>query len=98
MSNELINALENRVNNAVDTIEGLRSDNRVLKEERQRLEEQLSQLLRKIEGAETSNPEPATSYSHSEPTASFSNPEPEENISAPIERPGMGLGSSVSDF
>lgn len=52
MSNELITALENRVTSAVDTIEGLRSEVRVLREERQLLENKLRELLSKIEGAE----------------------------------------------
>lgn len=89
MSNELINALENRVTNAVDAIEGLRSENKVLKEERQRLEEQLSQLLLKIEGVESNTPEPTTSYS---------NPEPEENMGASIEPPGIGMNRTATDF
>lgn len=89
MSNELINALENRVTNAVDTIEGLRSENKVLKEERQRLEDQLSQLLVKIEGVESPPPEP---------TASFSNPEPEDAMDASMVRPGMGMNRTASEF
>ena len=89
MSNELINALENRVTNAVDTIEGLRSENRVLKEERQRLEEQLRQLLLKIEGVEGNNPEPTTS---------FSNPEPEDKMGSSMERPGMGMNRTATEF
>ncbi len=89
MSNELINALENRVTNAVDTIEDLRSENRVLKEERQRLEEQLRQLLLKIEGVEGAPPEPTTS---------FSNPEPEDTMGASMTRPGMGMNRTASEF
>ena len=89
MSNELINALENRVTNAVDTIEGLRSENKVLKEERQRLEEQLRQLLLKIEGVD-GNP--------SEPTPSFSNPEPEDNMGSSMQPPGMGMNRTAPDF
>ncbi len=90
MSNELISALEDRVSNAVDTIEGLRTENRVLKEERQRLEEQLRQLLQKIE---TSDGISATT-----PMSTFSNPEPEEESTSPVERPGMGMGPSLSEF
>lgn len=52
MSNELISALENRVTTAVDTIEGLRTEVRVLREERQLLENKLRELLQKIEGVE----------------------------------------------
>ncbi|HKI97070.1 MAG TPA: cell division protein ZapB [bacterium] len=52
MSNELISALESRVTSAVDTIEGLRTEVRVLKEERQLLESKLRELLQKIEGVE----------------------------------------------
>ena len=89
MSNELINALESRVTTAVDTIEGLRSENRVLKEERQRLEEQLRQLLLKIEGVDENHPEP---------TSSFSNPEPEDNRGAPMEGPGMGMNRTAPEF
>lgn len=89
MSNELINALENRVTNAVDAIEGLRSENKVLKEERQRLEEQLRQLLLKIEGGESDSPEPTTSYS---------NPEPEENMDSSIGPPEIGMNRTATDF
>jgi FtsZ-binding cell division protein ZapB len=52
MSNDLINALENRVTSAVDTIEGLRSEVRVLKEERQILEAKLRELLQKIDAVD----------------------------------------------
>ena len=52
MSNELITALEHRVTSAVDTIEGLRTEVRVLKEERQLLESKLRELLQKIEGVD----------------------------------------------
>ena len=89
MSNELINALESRVTTAVDTIEGLRSENRVLKEERQRLEEQLRQLLLKIEWVDESPPEPV---------ASLSNPEPASNMSASMEQPGMGMNRTAQEF
>ncbi|MDH5753353.1 MAG: cell division protein ZapB [Deltaproteobacteria bacterium] len=51
MSNELINALEDRVSTAVHTIEDLRSEIRVLKEERQVLENKLRDLLSKMEQA-----------------------------------------------
>ena len=56
MSNELISALENRVTSAVDTIEGLRSEVRVLREERQLLENKLRELLQKIEGVDAAEP------------------------------------------
>lgn len=52
MSNELITALEHRVTTAVDTIEGLRTEIRVLREERQHLEAKLRELLQKIDGVE----------------------------------------------
>lgn len=55
MSNELISALEHRVTSAVDTIEGLRSEVRVLREERQLLENKLRELLQKIEGVEAAS-------------------------------------------
>lgn len=49
MSNELLSQLENRVTSAVDTIEDLRAEVRVLREERELLENKLRDLLAKIE-------------------------------------------------
>lgn len=56
MSSELLNALESRVSTAVDTIEDLRSEIKVLKEERQLLENKLRELLSKIERSEGLEP------------------------------------------
>ena len=63
MSNELISALENRVTSAVDTIEGLRSEVRVLREERQLLENKLRELLQKIEGVDAADSQATESVS-----------------------------------
>ena len=48
MANELLNALENRVNSAVDTIEGLRTELKELKAERLTLEDKMRDLLEKM--------------------------------------------------
>ena len=85
MSIELINTLENRVTNAVDAIEGLRSEVKVLKEEKQFLEDRLRQLLQKIDGVEE------TSTADETPTIT---PEPAENDVYSFGRPGMDPSSS----
>ena len=82
MSNELISALENRVTSAVDTIEGLRSELRVLREERQLLENKLRELLQKIEGVEGS----------SDDVGSGSAPEVEA-VAPPAQQTHYGFGS-----
>lgn len=51
MSNELLNALENRVSSAIETIEGLRAELRDLKQERQVLEDKLRELLSRMDVA-----------------------------------------------
>jgi len=56
MSNDLINALENRVSTAVDTIENLRAEVKNLREDRQILEDKLRELLSKMETAEDTAP------------------------------------------
>jgi FtsZ-binding cell division protein ZapB len=87
MSNELIAALETRVTSAVDTIEGLRSEVRVLKEERQLLEAKLRELLRKIEGVENGNAQ-ASSYD----SAHSSDPGQSHGIGT------MGSGHSPTEY
>ena len=52
MSKALLDALESRVNSAVDTIEGLRSELREMKEERRILEDKLRELLGRIDTVE----------------------------------------------
>ncbi|HUJ74232.1 MAG TPA: cell division protein ZapB [bacterium] len=52
MSKALLDALESRVNSAVDTIEGLRSELREMKEERRILEDKLRELLGRIDVVE----------------------------------------------
>jgi len=79
MSNELINALESRVTTAVDTIEGLRSENRMLREERQILEAKLKELLQKIDmvdngGTTTAPIETAADESSEEKFSGFNSP------------------------
>jgi FtsZ-binding cell division protein ZapB len=76
MSNELITALEHRVTSAVDTIEGLRTEVRVLKEERQLLESKLRELLTKIEvvdgrGADGAGSETAAETSSGQHTSGY---------------------------
>jgi FtsZ-binding cell division protein ZapB len=87
MSNELINALEHRVTSAVDTIEGLRTEVRVLKEERQLLESKLRELLTKIEGVDnadaTGNETAPDSPSQHKPGYGFGT---------------MGMGHSPSEY
>jgi len=85
MSNDLINALENRVTSAVDTIEGLRSEVRVLKEERQLLESKLRELLQKIDSVE--NTAGAGSVSDSS-----------MNVGNPGSIGAMGIGSNPSEY
>jgi FtsZ-binding cell division protein ZapB len=85
MSNELISALENRVTSAVGTIEGLRSEVRVLREERQLLENKLRELLRKIEGVENGASDSAHHESAHAPQA------------APMHG-GMGLSHAPSEY
>jgi FtsZ-binding cell division protein ZapB len=55
MSKALLDALENRVNSAVDTIEGLRTEVHDLREERRILEDKLRELLGRIEAVDTGN-------------------------------------------
>ncbi len=50
MSNQLLDSLESKVFSAVDTIDSLRSEINVLKEERRTLEDRLRKLLGRIEG------------------------------------------------
>ena len=85
MSIELINTLENRVTNAVDTIEGLRSEVKVLKDEKQLLEDRLRQLLQKIDGVEENGAPEET------PSA---NTEPADDEGYSLGRPGMDRSST----
>jgi len=55
MVNDLIDALENRVHSAVDTIEVMRSEINELKEERRLLQDKLRELLGKMERIENGN-------------------------------------------
>jgi FtsZ-binding cell division protein ZapB len=55
MSKALLDALESRVNSAVDTIEGLRSEVHELREERRILEDKLRELLGRIESIDSTN-------------------------------------------
>jgi len=89
MSNELINALENRVTSAVDTIEGLRTEVRVLKEERQLLESKLRELLQKIEGVENGAMPAASSETI---------PESDSNRNAGYGFGTMGMGRSTTEY
>jgi FtsZ-binding cell division protein ZapB len=59
MSKALLDALESRVNSAVDTIEGLRTEVHDLREERRILEDKLRELLGRIEAVDTANGGPA---------------------------------------
>jgi FtsZ-binding cell division protein ZapB len=54
MSKALLDALETRVNSAVDTIEGLRTEVHELREERRILEDKLRELLGRIETIDAS--------------------------------------------
>jgi FtsZ-binding cell division protein ZapB len=92
MSNELITALENRVTTAVDTIEGLRSEVRVLKEERQLLESKLRELLQKIEGVDA---EPAEAGSAAE-TGGNASAQPTQGAGYGFS--SMGVGHSPSEY
>ena len=89
MSNELITALEHRVTSAVDTIEGLRTEVRVLKEERQLLEAKLRELLQKIEGVDNG----ATHAASSETI-----PESDVNRNAGYGFGAMGMGRSTTEY
>jgi uncharacterized coiled-coil protein SlyX len=89
MSNELITALEHRVTSAVDTIEGLRTEVRVLKEERQLLEGKLRELLHKIEGVDNGGA-PAGSGETARPS--------EAAQSAGYDFGTMGMGQSPSEY
>lgn len=53
MSKALLDALESRVNSAVDTIEGLKTEVHDLREERRILEDKLRELLSRIEAVDT---------------------------------------------
>ena len=89
MSNELITALEHRVTSAVDTIEGLRSEVRVLREERQLLETKLRELLQKIEGVDGgSAPAGGSEMANS--------PEPKQNPAFGFGT--MGMGQSPTEY
>ena len=55
MSKALLDALESRVNSAVDTIEGLRTEVHELREERRILEDKLRELLGRIETIDSAN-------------------------------------------
>ena len=55
MSKALLDALESRVNSAVDTIEGLRTEVHELREERRILEDKLRELLGRIEAIDSTN-------------------------------------------
>ena len=59
MSKALLDALESRVNSAVDTIEGLKTEVHDLREERRILEDKLRELLGRIEAVDTTNGSPA---------------------------------------
>jgi uncharacterized coiled-coil protein SlyX len=58
MSKALLDALENRVNTAVDTIEGLRTEVHDLREERRILEDKLRELLGRIDAVDSGNGAP----------------------------------------
>ena len=88
MSNELITALENRVITAVDTIEGLRTEIHVLREERQLLEAKLRELLQKIEAVDNK----------SAATVSDSRAEPVQFSSHGSAQSGAGADDSPSDY
>ena len=89
MSNELITALEHRVTSAVDTIEGLRSEVRVLREERQLLENKLRELLQKIEGVDNgAMPAAASETTHATESA--------QKTGSGFGR--MGMGHSPSEY
>ena len=76
MSTELLNTLENRVMNAVGTIEDLRTELRVLKEERLVLETKLRDLLSRMDQAENGMEMPASPTQESDNSAGFqSSPE-----------------------
>lgn len=89
MSNELISALENRVTNAVETIEDLRTEIRVLREERQHLEDKLRQLLQKIEGVENVAPIDDQTQTPSETS---------DNGPIAFGQPGMNMGSNSTEY
>ena len=89
MSNELITALEHRVTSAVDTIEGLRTEVRGLKEERQLLESKLRELLQKIEGVDNGT---TLAGSSETPQTSDANRTPGYGFGT------MGMGRSSSEY
>ena len=96
MSNALIDSLETRVNNAVQTIESLKSENLALREDRQILEDKLREILEKFEGVESSDVMTA-----SEPNAASS---PDSNRESTVESRyglgnlGIGGNSSSSEY
>ena len=105
MSSELINALESRVSIAVDTIEDLRSEIKVLKEERQLLENKLRELLNKIErsdGGESakmeSQPPMAPSPEPVSEPSSMNSPFSSGGMPASIEQAPVGGMESVGGF
>ena len=55
MSNPLLDTLETRVSNAVDTIESLRSEINELREERKILEDKLQELINRMSGLDSSS-------------------------------------------
>jgi FtsZ-binding cell division protein ZapB len=62
MSKALLDALESRVNSAVDTIEGLRTEVHDLREERRILEDKLRELLGRIEAIDSGNSSSGTMH------------------------------------
>ena len=71
MSKQLLDSLESKVFSAVDTIDTLRSEINVLKEERQFLEDRLRDLIDRIEGLDSPSPMARTELS------------PEQQVAAP---------------
>jgi len=76
MSKTLLDALESRVNSAVQTIDGLRTEVRDLRDERRALEEKLRELLGRIEAAEngaaaSEMPRPAHSHQAGQSSSDF---------------------------
>ena len=74
MSTELLNTLENRVMSAVGTIEDLRTELRVLKEERQVLENKLRDLLSRMDQVESATGSPASLIETPEASSGFQKP------------------------
>ena len=93
MSTELIDALESRVSNAVGTIEELRTEVRVLKEERMSLENKLRDLLKRMEDAENS-----VSTQASSPSEGINEAIAVAESSPELHSTGGGWNSSESEY